>query len=279
MKNLDVKGQFKRKETSNIGVKYWKMFGISFFGSHLRDLLRILDRQKGSKKEKIWITTVNTEFVMASRTDKHFADIINKSDIRIVDGIGLIWAKEVLKSKRGFKRWWVALKTGVEILGGKRRDGLISGADLIMDLSKIVAEKNQKIFLLGGWGNRAEESGKFLEKTFPGLKYDFCQGEPEVKNEEVINRINKFEPDYLLVAYGMKKQEEWIEKNLKNLKVKVVVGVGRSFDYYSGALKRAPLWLRKMGLEWLYSLFKEPKRWKRQLVLPKFIWMVMSSNN
>ena len=74
----------------------------------------------------------------------------------------------------------------------------------------------------------------------------------------------------------MKRQEEWIMTNLKKLKVGVVMGVGRSFDYYSGDLKRAPVWMRKMGLEWLYSLFKEPKRWKRQLVLPKFIWMVLT---
>jgi len=79
----------------------------------------------------------------------------------------------------------------------------------------------------------------------------------------------------LFVAYGMRKQEEWIEANWDKLKARVVVGVGRSFDYYSGDLKRAPSFVRKMGLEWLYSLIKEPKRWKRQLALPKFIWMVM----
>jgi N-acetylglucosaminyldiphosphoundecaprenol N-acetyl-beta-D-mannosaminyltransferase len=78
------------------------------------------------------------------------------------------------------------------------------------------------------------------------------------------------------VAYGMKKQEDWIDENLAKLSAKVVIGVGRSFDYYSGALKRAPLGVRKMGFEWLYSLIKEPKRWKRQLALPKFMWMVMN---
>jgi N-acetylglucosaminyldiphosphoundecaprenol N-acetyl-beta-D-mannosaminyltransferase len=73
----------------------------------------------------------------------------------------------------------------------------------------------------------------------------------------------------------MKKQEEWIEANLNKLNVRVVMGVGRSFDYYSGELKRAPKWVRKMGLEWLFSLIKEPKRWRRQLALPKFIGTVL----
>lgn len=266
----------KKSDSDEFGVKYWKMWGISFFSSNINRLLKILVERTGPKSSKIWLTTVNTEFVMEARSDQNFMDIINKSDIKLIDGIGLIWAKEVLKSRRGIRRLFRALTVGTQILRGKWRNELITGADLITDLSEIALKKNQKIFLLGGWENRAQESGDFLAKKFPGLKYDFCRGEPEVENEMVINQINKFEPDYLLVAYGMKRQEKWIENNLSRLKVKMVVGVGRSFDYYSGALRRAPSWVRRMGLEWLYSLFMEPKRWKRQLVLPKFIWMVMS---
>ncbi|HWS48906.1 MAG TPA: WecB/TagA/CpsF family glycosyltransferase [Candidatus Methanoperedens sp.] len=228
------------------------------------------------KGQKTWITTVNPEFVMATISDEKFLDIINKSDVRTIDGIGLIWAREVLKTRRGLNRWLVALKLGVEILGGKWRDELISGSDLIVDFCKMAVKNNEKIFFLGGFDDRAKRCGEYFSKKFKGLKYDFSEGIPGVKNEEVLKKINTFLPDYLVVAYGMKKQEEWIENNLKKLKLKVVVGVGRSFDYYSGALKRAPKWVRKMGLEWLYSLLKDPKRWKRQLVLPRFIWMVMN---
>ena len=81
--------------------------------------------------------------------------------------------------------------------------------------------------------------------------------------------------DYLFVARAMKKQEEWIEANFDKLKVGLVMGVGRSFDYYSGELPRAPMWVRKMGLEWLFSLVVEPKRWRRQLELPKFVGKVL----
>ena len=93
--------------------------------------------------------------------------------------------------------------------------------------------------------------------------------------ESVKKEINKFKPDILLVAYGMKRQEIWIGENLEEIEVGIVMGVGRSFDYYSGDLKRAPKVWRKIGLEWLYSLIKEPKRWKRQLVLPKFVGRVL----
>ena len=102
-----------------------------------------------------------------------------------------------------------------------------------------------------------------------------CGGRPDFSDKEIIKQINDFKADILFVAYGMKKQEEWIESNLKDLNVKMVMGVGRSFDYYSGELKRAPEWVRRMGLEWLFSLIKEPKRWRRQLALPKFIGRVL----
>jgi len=273
---MQIMGLTESRESEISSGKMWKMCGISFFGSQSYKLLKILSDNQRSLGTKIWVTTVNPEFIMAARDDKKFADIINKSDIKVVDGIGLIWAKEVLKSQKGFKRCWKALTVGAEILEGKRREGLISGADLMVDLCGVAVRKNEKVFFLGGWENRAKKSGDFFAKKFPGLKYDYCQGEPVMNNDEVIKKINKFGSDYLFVAYGMKRQEEWIERNLANLNVKVVMGVGRSFDYYSGDLKRAPKWVRMMGLEWLYSLFKEPKRWKRQLVLPKFIWMVLN---
>ena len=276
MKNKQKRSQVGEGVTNKFAVKYSKMFGISFFSSGTNELLNMLLSKIKDGKSKTWLTTVNPEFIMGARHDNDFMDIINKSDIKVIDGIGLLWAKETLKTPKGVKRYWKALVAGVNILRGKGREGLICGSDLVMDFCKMAAENNQKVFLLGGWQNRAEESGKFLKKKFPGLKYDFCQGEPGVENSEVVKKINKFQPDFLLVAYGMKRQEEWIVKNIDQLKVKVVVGVGRSFDYYSGALKRAPIWLRKMGLEWLYSLIKEPKRGKRQLVLPKFIWMVLT---
>ncbi|HPR99502.1 MAG TPA: WecB/TagA/CpsF family glycosyltransferase [Candidatus Woesebacteria bacterium] len=265
-------------ETRAKSVKYTgetrEMFGLSFFGSNLSQLLNDLIRRLGEKEQNIWITTVNPEFIMEMEKDHAFADIINKSDIKVIDGIGLIWAYNVLKYQKGLGRWWQAFKVGGEILGGKRRQEVISGSDLMAEICKKNSES--KVYFLGGWGDRAKKTADYFMSINEKLETRFSPGEPEVDNEKVISEINKFEPDYLFVAYGMKRQEEWIRVNLDKLKVGVVMGVGRSFDYYSGKLKRAPIGIRKMGLEWLYSLFKEPKRWKRQLVLPKFIWMVLT---
>lgn len=250
-----------------------EILGLTFFGNSFDLLLSDLTRRLGEKKKSIWITTVNPEFIMVMDKNKEFADIINKSDIRVVDGIGLIWAYNVLKYQAGLKRWWQGIKVGGEILWGKKRQEVISGSDLIREMCK---KKNVKIYFLGGWGDRAKRTAAYFKSKNETLKTKYSSGEPEVNNETVLKQINKFKPDYLFVAYGMKRQEEWIMTNLKKLKVGVVMGVGRSFDYYSGDLKRAPIYIRKMGLEWLYSLIKEPKRWKRQLVLPKFAWMVLT---
>jgi N-acetylglucosaminyldiphosphoundecaprenol N-acetyl-beta-D-mannosaminyltransferase len=143
------------------------------------------------------------------------------------------------------------------------------------DICGLAVQKNEKVFFLGGYEERALKTQKFFEKKYKGLKVGSCPGEGKIKNEEVLKQINEFGPDYLFVAYGMKKQEEWIERNIDLIKVGVVMGVGRSFDYYSGELKQAPEEWRRIGLEWLYSLIQEPKRWKRQLALPEFIWKVL----
>lgn len=273
-KNRQIRREAKANESSKSNGNIREMFGLAFFGSDLNKLLNELSRRIREKKRNIWITTVNPEFIMAMRKDEEFADIISESDIKVIDGIGLIWAYNVLKYQKGLGRWWQALRLGGEILRGKRRQEVISGSDLMAEMCK--ENIKTKVYFLGGWMDRAKRTADYFKSRNGKLETRFSRGQPEVDNEKVVKDINIFKPDYLFVAYGMKRQEEWIRVNLDRLKVGVAMGVGRSFDYYSGELKRAPIWMRKMGLEWLFSLFKEPKRWKRQLVLPKFIWMVLT---
>lgn len=286
-----------KKTNDRLSLNIGKMFGISLFSGNKDQVLKILEEKLTLGTKKYWIATVNPEFIMAtfakaSATEKNertdFYEILKTTDLNVMDGIGLIWAKalnekyqETITKKQTnnlkifLKKVLIGFGVGGQVLRGKYRDQVASGADLILDLAKMAKEKNKKIFLLGGWQDRAKKTAEYLSIKYQvsGIKY--CVGEPEINNEEVLKQINKFKPDILLVAYGMKKQEEWIYQNLNRLEVGVVMGVGRSFDYYSGDLKRAPNWVRKMGMEWLYSLIKEPKRLKRQLELPKFVWKVL----
>lgn len=276
------------KITDQFGNKddglFWQIYDIKLFSRDKHELLNVLRKKLALSTKKYWIATVNPEFVMEAQKDQEFKKILGKTSINIIDGIGLVWAMElcrrlsVVSRKNYVKKLMIGCGVGIEVLRGRFKDQVSSGADLIVDLVKIAKSDNKKIFLLGGWGDRAEKTTKYFRSQVSGLRCQWCEGEPTVAKSEVLKKINSYRPDILLVAYGMKKQEFWINENLNKIDVGLVMGVGRSFDYYSGELKRAPNWVRKMGMEWLYSLIEEPKRLKRQLVLPKFILKVLSSN-
>lgn len=265
----------------------WQIWGIPLCSSDYDGVLRIVKKWLDSKEKNKWIATVNPEFVVKATEDTDFMNILKQTDLNVVDGIGLIWAKELNMRKKNNKSKMGILLTvrtgfevGFEILKGKHRKKLAAGSDLIEGMCDLASKKGYKVFFLGGWKDRAERTAKYFEEKFKlnNLRFeiDFSSGEPDIDNEEVIKKINKFRPDILFVAYGMKRQEEWINNNRGKLDVGVMMGVGRSFDYYSGDLKRAPERWRKMGMEWLYSLIKEPKRFKRQMALPKFVLKVIT---
>ncbi len=255
-------------------VKIEKIFGIPLFVRGEEEVLNRISSRLAStpsgQERPFWIATVNPEFVMKAEKDKQFGQILqSRTYLNTIDGIGLVWGLEVKKG-RG------PVVAGLDVLRGKYKDRVVAGSSLMESLCREASNKKWKVFFLGGWQDRAERTRLYFEKKYKGLVAESCPGEPEISNQTVIEKINKFSPDILLVAYGMGKQEKWIEANLEKLKVGVLMGVGRSFDYYSGAIKRAPQWVRNMGLEWLYSLVKEPKRLRRQLALPKFVWRVLT---
>lgn len=260
--------KIERQSSDTIGGSNWQIGGIPIYGRDMGRVLKLVEKSLASNKNKLWIATVNPEFVMLASKNERFMQILHKTKLNVPDGIGLIWAKLVIGKQRSvISRLVRGFRVGIDILRGKYGEQVVNGADLMGEFCKM----GKKVFFLGGFGNRAEKTGKKLRVT----SYEFSRGMPNVKNDVVIKQINNFEPDFLFVAYGMKKQEEWIEANLDKLKVKVVMGVGRSFDYYSGELKRAPSWVRRMGMEWLFSLIMEPGRWRRQLVLPIFVVKVI----
>ena len=266
---LDQKNE---KNISTFGLNDWEMFNIRLFSRDMDEVLKIIDGWLASKLKKRWIATVNPEFVMKSTKDDSFKELLKKTDLNVIDGIGLIWAQKVTGKNFGV-RLGNGVKTGIEILKGRHKEGLVTGVDLMNELVKLAGKKKYKVFFLGGFNDRAKKTTEYFKKY--GIVMGYCAGEPEFSNDQVLEKINKFKPDILFVAYGMKKQEEWINKNRDKADFGVAIGVGRSFDYYSGDLKRAPEIWRKMGMEWFYSLIKEPKRIKRQIVLPKFVWKVL----
>ena len=237
------------------------IFGFSLFGSRKFVLLSMI-LSDIEKKRKIWIATVNPEFIMETKKDKNFLTILEtKTTYNVIDGIGLVWALKTTGIFSGFK-------IGVEILMGRHRENLITGVDLMDDLCALAEKKSKTVFFYGGWDDRAGKTAEYFKNKYPKLKIVGAQAENYDFNTKV---------DFLFVCRAMKKQELWIDENFDRLKCKLVIGLGRTFDYYSNELPRAPLWMRKMGLEWLYSLITDGGRRKRKIELLKFIWMVLNN--
>lgn len=216
---------------------------------------------------KKYIVTPNSEIVIQAQKDKEFKNILNKADLKIPDGIGLIWAinKDYC--------------SGTLISKCKR----VAGVDVMLDLCKLAALEKWRVYFLGGEKLVAKKAAEKLRNKHLGLEIKGSIGLEKVdqasqlENKEVIEEINRYKPDLLFVGFGHGRQEKWINKNLRKLKVKVAMGVGGSFNYLVKPWLRAPKFMQKLGLEWFWRLVLEPWRIKRQLKLVEFVRLVYLS--
>ena len=138
-------------------------------------------------------------------------------------------------------------------------------------------EKGYRLYLLGAVPGVAEQAGDALQSLAPGLQVaGTYAGSPSPAEEDaIIERIHAANTDVLCVAYGAPSQELWIYRNLPRLPAAVAIGVGGAYDFLSGRQRRAPRAMQRIGLEWLYRLYREPWRWKRMLALPHFFIQVL----
>ena len=202
------------------------------------------------------IATVNPEFVMEARHNQPFAKVLETADLAPADGAGLVWASKYL---------------------GQALPERIAGSDAVPLLAEHSAERGYRLFLLGAAPGIAARTAQMLQERYPGLLIvGTYAGSPAPEEEDVIvNMVRQAKPDILFVAYGAPKQDLWIARNKERLDVPVCMGVGGAFDFITGVAKRAPLWMRRIGLEWLHRLIHQPWRWKRMSVLPVFVWLVL----
>jgi N-acetylglucosaminyldiphosphoundecaprenol N-acetyl-beta-D-mannosaminyltransferase len=249
------------------------VLGVDLWWGSKKEALEIISGWIKRSEKRKQIATVNPEFVMQAVGDPTFNKLLKNVDLKVVDGVGLVWARQVAASKE--QRMIACLQEGLRVLRGNEKEGLVPGVELAQALIELAAKNDWRVMLVGGWGDRAQRSAANFVKKWPKLKIKAIEGEPTMSHKDTLRHINDYSPAVLLVAYGMRKQEEWVQENKDRLDFGVAVGVGRSFDYWSGELKRAPAGVRKMGLEWLYSLYKEPKRWRRQLALLEFVKKVV----
>lgn len=257
----------KKKNILKKDGNTFEIFKTTLIGSSFDGVLGVI-QQRIKQGERIFITTPNPEFLVFAQKHPWFQKILIQSDIAIPDGIALFWAKEVLSKKGFFSRLFFGFWTGLKIIFTGWGEKRITGTDLMEKLCQLAAENNWTVYLLGGKEGVAQKTLKILQKKYFGLK-GWAEAEPK-------EEINKKQPTFLFVAFGMGKQEKFIGDNWPRLRVKLAMGVGGAFDYLSGEVKRAPQWVQKMGFEWLYRLLKEPWRWKRQRSLLTFIWLTLT---
>jgi N-acetylglucosaminyldiphosphoundecaprenol N-acetyl-beta-D-mannosaminyltransferase len=196
------------------------------------------------------VITLNPEYLYRAQYEPQLLKVANAAEVVTPDGEGIVWACKV---------------------AGHPVPERVTGIDLMLRLVQRAATEGWRVFLLGASpGVAAAAAEKLLEKH-PGLQvvgthHGYFK---ESEEREVIDKIIASRPHLLFVALGAPRQELWIHRYIKDLNC-VAMGVGGSFDVISGHAKRAPLWTRRLKVEWLYRLVKEPKRWRRMLVLPKF---------
>ncbi len=200
------------------------------------------------------IVTINPEMISCAKKNKHLAEIINNAELVVPDGIGV--------------------EIGLKILGHKVRR--IAGIELGRRLVDEFAKADKRIAMVGAKPEIIQKASENLKNEVQNLNLVYIQDGYFKDDERVLNELKNSAPDLVLVALGSPKQEEFISKAKTLLPQALMIGLGGSFDVWSGVIERAPEFYQKAGLEWLYRTVKEPKRFKRIFpTLPLFMLSVL----
>jgi len=198
--------------------------------------------------EQHHVMTPNSEMLVEARHNPEFKSVLNETSLNLPDSIGVKWFA--------------------------RLPARVTGVDTVTALCRALDEETP-VFLLGAAEGVAQRAGEVLKNLNVGLRIcgTYAGSPKEEDAEAIIKRINDCQPHLLLVAYGAPQQDLWIHKYLKELpSVRVAMGIGGTFDFLAGTRKRAPRWMQRIGVEWLYRLIKEPKRigriWRAVAVFP-----------
>lgn len=204
------------------------------------------------------VVTADASAVSLAQRDRDFLNLVNSADLVTPDGAGILWAARRL---------------------GKPLIERVSGVDICRELCKIAAEEGFSVYLLGAAPGVAEKAARNLAAEFPGLiiagTHDGYFSEQE--SPKIAQQIRESGAKALFVAMGIPKQEKWIREHVERTGVGVAIGVGGSFDVFSGNVRRAPVWMQKHGLEWLFRLITNPRKISKVAELPRFAWAVLTA--
>jgi exopolysaccharide biosynthesis WecB/TagA/CpsF family protein len=233
------------------------IFNISIDNFSMEETIHYIDYLIAMKNNS-YVVTPNVDHIVKLQSDDEFKTIYDKADLVLADGMPIVWASKLL---------------------GKPIKEKVSGSDLFPKLCEHASINGYSIFLLGAALGVAEKAAKKLIEMYPKLNIvgtyspSFGFENDKEENEKIIRMIKESKPDILFVGVGAPKQEKWIFKYKNKYNVPVSLGIGASFDFIAGNIKRAPKWMQNCGLEWFYRLLKEPKRMFKRYIIDdsKFI--------
>lgn len=288
-----------KRKYPKVERKHGEILGIKVSITSKDEVLNFVKSRLDSK-EKFYIVTPNPENLLLATNDWLLQKAIRRSDLSVPDGIGLSQAYKFLKfddNKNNLLRPFIifgqGLLVGAATIFNKEylTDTLpiVKGRELFLDLIKLADERRLKVFLFGGENGEQEKVKEVLEKMYVNAVFKTHHysplynknGQPASLKDRKIHKnivggIKLFEPDLVFVAMNTPKQEKWIYRNFFRLtKVTGAMTVGGTFNYVAGNMKLPPKWMEKVGLEWIYRLIQEPKRWKRMFnAVIVFPWKV-----
>lgn len=214
---------------------------------------RAMDTRAG-----VMVATANAEMLMRATHDEELRRILNASALVVPDGAGTVWAARHL---------------------GHAMPERVAGYDLAQELLRCAPAEGRRVYFFGSAPGVAEKAKAKAEQLYPGIEIVGVRNGffSPADNAAIIAEIRAARPDLLLVALGVPKQEKWIAAYLAELDVPVAIGVGGTLDVMAGVMKRAPYWMQRAKLEWLFRGLMQPKRAGRLLALPKFVLKVHAS--
>ncbi len=224
------------------------------------DILEDIKKYLLSPKGFFHVVSLNPENIISAQNDNEFKLVITTAQITIVDGVGVVLAGRLLSIPLGER---------------------VTGVDLMEELINVADRMRLTVMLIGADENLADELAKCYQSVYGQVTFIGLQGIKNIKNptsdeeRKIFSIVTARRPHILFVAFGSPEQEKWIYRNRASLQGVVCMGVGGAFDYLSGKITRPPKILRTIGLEWLWRLLRQPWRWRRQLRLIQFIWLVL----
>jgi N-acetylglucosaminyldiphosphoundecaprenol N-acetyl-beta-D-mannosaminyltransferase len=229
---------------------------VAFDNVTMAEAVSAIERMARQNDIPRYVCTGNLDHLVILNQDSDFVSIYRSADLVLADGVAIVWLSKLAPNG-----------------AGKPLCERVAGSDLLWELAAASEKSGVKLFFLGGAPGAAEQARTTVLRRHPAANICgiYCPPFETFATEEEQRRIrdtvHAAKPDILLVGLGAPKQEKWIVANKDALGVPVAIGVGGSFEMASGTVRRAPMWMQRNGLEWLFRLMQEPTRlWRRYFV-------------